>query len=361
MTGNTFGKIFKVTTFGESHGTCVGCVIDGCPSNLEISENDIQKELDRRRPGQSNITTSRNEADKVQIMSGVFEGKTTGTPIMLLVYNKDYRSRDYSDIKDIFRPSHGDFVYQEKYGIRDYRGGGRSSARETIGRVAAGAVAKKFLEEKLGIEILSFTQQVATIKAENIDLDKVTIKDIESNIVRCPDNQKAKEMIELISKVKEKGDSIGGIVQGVIRNVPAGLGEPVFDKLSAELSKAIFSINAVKGFEIGEGFNCVNHKGSEFNDEFYVDKDNKKIRTKTNHSGGIQAGISNGENITFRVAFKPTATIQKEQQTVNLKGEEVTMKASGRHDPCVVPRAIPIVDSMTALVLIDAYFLNVRS
>lgn len=360
MTGNTFGKIFKVTTFGESHGTCVGCVIDGCPSNLEISEEDIQKELDRRKPGQSSITTSRSEADRIQIMSGVFEGKTTGTPIMLLVHNKDYRSRDYSEIQDIFRPSHGDFVYQEKYGIRDYRGGGRSSARETVGRVAAGAIAKKFLKEKLRIEILSFTQQVGAIKAENIDLDEVSVEDIESNIVRCPNKQRAKEMIELIFSMKEEGDSIGGIVQGVVRNVPVGLGEPVFDKLSAELSKAIFSINAVKGFEIGEGFGCVNYKGSEFNDEFYVDDNTGKIRTKTNHSGGIQAGISNGENITFRVAFKPTATIQKEQKTVDIEGKEVIMKASGRHDPCVVPRAIPIVDSMVALVLIDAYLLNLR-
>jgi chorismate synthase len=354
MTGNTFGKIFKVTTFGESHGKCIGCVVDGCPPNLEISESYIQKELDRRRPGQSSITTQRKEGDEVQIMSGVFEGKTTGTPIMLLVKNKDYRSRDYSNIKDIFRPSHGDYVYAKKYGIRDYRGGGRSSARETVGRVAGGAVAKKFLQEKLGIEILSYTQQVGNIKTD-IDFNGINLKQIESNIVRCPDEKVAEKMIELINGIKEEGDSIGGIVQAVIRNVPAGLGEPVFDKLSAELGKAMLSINAVKGFEYGSGFDCVNYKGSEHNDEFCIK--NGKIRTNTNYSGGIQAGISNGEDITFRVAFKPTATIQKKQLTVNILGEEVEMQASGRHDPCVVPRAVPIVDAMCALVIMDSYSL----
>jgi len=358
MTGNTFGKIFKITTFGESHGECVGCVVDGCPPNLEISESYIQKELDRRRPGQSSITTQRKEGDEVQIMSGVFEGKTTGTPIMLLVKNKDYRSRDYSKIKDIFRPSHGDYTYYKKYGIRDYKGGGRSSARETVGRVAGGAIAKKFLKEKLDIDILSFTQQVGNIKT-NIDFNEVNLEQIESNIARCPDEKIAQKMIELITNIKEEGDSIGGIIQGVIKNVPAGLGEPVFDKLSAELGKAMLSINAVKGFEFGSGFDCVNYKGSEHNDEFY--SDNGKIKTRSNNSGGIQAGISNGENINFRVAFKPTPTIRKKQKTVDINGKEAEMEASGRHDLCVVPRAVPIVDSMAALVIMDFYLLNLRN
>jgi len=358
MTGNTFGKIFKITTFGESHGTCVGCVVDGCPPNLEISESYIQKELNRRCPGQSSITTQRKEEDKVQIMSGVFKGKTTGTPIMLLVHNKDYKSRDYSNIKNIFRPSHGDYVYNKKYGIRDYKGGGRSSARETVGRVAGGAIAKKFLEGKLDVEILSFTQQIGNIKT-NIDFNEVNFKQIESNIVRCPDEKVAQKMIDLIAKVKEDGNSIGGIIQGVIKNVPVGLGEPVFDKLSAELGKAMLSINAVKGFEFGSGFDCANYKGSEHNDEFY--SDNEKIKTRTNNSGGIQAGISNGENINFRVAFKPTSTIQKMQKTVDINGKEVEMQANGQHDPCVVSRAVPIVDAMVALVIMDYYLLNLRN
>lgn len=358
MTGNTFGKIFKITTFGESHGECVGCIVDGCPPNLEISEKYIQKELNRRRPGQSSITTERNEADRVQILSGVFDGKTTGTPIMLLVKNKNYRGRDYSNIKDIFRPSHGDYTYLKKYGVRDYKGGGRSSARETVGRVAGGTIAKKFLKERLGIDILSYTQQVGNIKTD-FDCSNLSSEQIESNIVRCPDKKVAKDMIEFIEKMKEEGDSIGGIVRTIVKNVPTGLGEPVFDKLSAELAKAILSINATKGFEYGSGFGCVNHKGSEHNDEFYLN--DGKIKTKTNNSGGIQAGISNGEDITFRVAFKPTATIKKKQKTVNINGKSVEMQASGRHDPCVVPRAVPIVDAMTALVIMDYYLLNLRN
>jgi len=355
MTGNSFGTIFKVTTFGESHGKCVGCVVDGCPSNIKISEQYIQKELDKRKPGQSSITTQRQEEDRVQIMSGVFEGKTTGTPIMLLILNKDQNSKDYSNIKDIFRPSHGDYTYLEKYGIRDYRGGGRSSARETAARVAAGAIAQKILKEKLNIEFLSYVQQVGNIKTD-IDFNSVTQEQIEQNIVRCPNSETAKQIIKLIQETKEQGDSIGGIIQGVIKNVPTGLGEPVFDKLSAQLAKAMMSINATKGFEYGSGFNCVDFKGSEHNDEFYIK--NEKVKTKTNNSGGIQAGISNGEIINFRVAFKPTPTISKPQQTVNIHKQETTIQANGRHDPCVLPRAVSIVNAMAALVIMDMYLLN---
>ena len=355
MTGNTFGNIFKITTFGESHGTAIGCVIDGCPSNIEITEEDIQKELDKRKPGQSNITTQRKEEDKVQILSGVFEGKTTGTPIALLIMNKDHKSNDYSNIKDIFRPSHGDYTYFTKYGIRDYRGGGRASARETACRVAGGAIAKKFLKNK-GIDILAFVEQIGNIKVNINSIEEINENMIESNIVRCPDENKARQMIELIENIRNEGDSIGGIIKCFIKNCPAGLGEPVFNKLSAELAKAMLSINACKGFEYGEGFNCVNFRGSQHNDEFT--NNNNKIRTKTNHSGGIQAGISNGEEIFFRTAFKPTATIFKEQDTVDINGNNIKFIPSGRHDPCVLPRAVPIVEAMAWLTIMDLYLIN---
>ena len=355
MTGNTFGNIFKITTFGESHGTAIGCVIDGCPSNIEITEEDIQKELDKRKPGQSNITTQRKEEDKVQILSGVFEGKTTGTPIALLIMNKDHKSNDYSNIKDIFRPSHGDYTYFTKYGIRDYRGGGRASARETACRVAGGAIAKKFLKNK-GIDILAFVEQIGDIKVNINSIEEIDENMIESNIVRCPDENKARQMMELIENVRNEGDSIGGIIKCFIKNCPAGLGEPVFNKLSAELAKAMLSINACKGFEYGEGFNCVNFRGSQHNDEFT--NNNNKIRTKTNHSGGIQAGISNGEEIFFRTAFKPTATIFKEQDTVDINGNNIKFIPSGRHDPCVLPRAVPIVEAMAWLTIMDLYLIN---
>ncbi|MBR2141165.1 MAG: chorismate synthase [Rickettsiales bacterium] len=355
MTGNTFGNLFRVTTFGESHGIAIGCVVDGCPPNIEIDENDIQKELDRRKPGQSSITTQRKEEDMVQILSGVFEGKATGTPIALLIMNKDHRTTDYSNIKDIFRPSHADYTYFRKYGIRDYRGGGRASARETACRVAAGAIAKKFLES-IGIKVLAFVEQVGNIQARFNSMDDVSEDAIESNIIRCPDEEKAKLMVELIEKARNDGDSVGGIVKCFVKNCPVGLGEPVFDKLSAQLAKAMLSINACKGFEYGEGFDCVNFKGSTNNDEFInVDGD---IHTITNHSGGIQGGISNGEEISFRVAFKPTATIFKTQKTVDINGKNTIFTANGRHDPCVVARAVPVVEAMTWLVLMDLYLIN---
>src|SRR3989344_7479475 len=353
MAGNTFGQLFKVTTFGESHGGCVGCVVDGCPPGIEISEAEIQKELNRRKPGQSSITTPRKEEDEIKIMSGVFEGKTTGTPILLLAYNKDVRPEEYQEIKDVFRPGHADFTYTKKYGFRDWHGSGRASARETLARVAAGAIAKKYLKEKLGVEIFSFVEQVGQIKTD-IYFNLVTMEEIESNIVRCPDHKVAEEMIKLIEEVKSEGDSIGGVVRGVIKNVPVGLGEPVFDKLNADLGKAMLSINAVKGFEIGSGFEGVKLSGSEHNDEFYID-DQKKIRTKTNCAGGTLGGISNGETIHFRVAIKPVSTIRKQQSTININKKQITLNATGRHDPCVLPRAISIIDAMSALVLMDHY------
>lgn len=352
MSGNSFGQIFKITTCGESHGGAVAVIVDGCPSGLFISEADIQSELDRRKPGQSNITTPRAESDIIHILSGVFEGKTTGTPILLLAYNKDARSQDYDELKKIFRPSHADFTYLHKYGMRDYRGSGRASARETLARVAAGAIARKFLAEKLGIEILSYVEQVGNIST-NIDVTKVCLADVESNIIRCPDIVVAPQMITLVEKVKQQGDSIGGVVKCVIKNVPIGLGEPVFDKLHADLGKAMLSINAVKGFEIGSGFAGVAQLGSEHNDSFVL-KDSQ-VATLTNNAGGVLGGISNGEDIYFRVAFKPVSTINKEQQTLNLDNEAVTVKAEGRHDPCVLPRAVPIVDAMAALVIMDHY------
>lgn len=352
MTGNSFGQLFKITTCGESHGGAVGVIVDGCPPGLAISEADIQSELDRRKPGQSAITTPRKEQDIIHILSGVFEGKTTGTPILLLAYNADMRPEDYQELKNVYRPSHADFTYFMKYGIRDFRGSGRASARETLARVAAGAIAKKYLKEHLKIEIISFVEQVGPICAK-INSKKVTLQNIEANIIRCPDEKTAQEMISLIETVRDEGDSIGGVIKGIIRNVPAGLGEPVFDKLSADLGKAMLSINAVKGFEIGSGFEGIKMRGSQHNDPYIIEKG--KLRTQTNYAGGVLGGISTGEDIYFRVAFKPVSTISKEQQTVNIKHEPITLEATGRHDPCVLPRAVPIVDAMSALVVMDHY------
>lgn len=353
MPGNSFGQLFKITSFGESHGGAVGCVVDGCPPGIEITEAEIQGDLDRRKPGQSGITTPRKESDGIHILSGVFEGKTTGTPILLLCYNQDMRPQDYQELKNYLRPSHADFSYLAKYGIRDFRGSGRASARETLARVAAGAIAKKYLKKNLGVEILSYVEQVGELHAP-IDYKHVKMGDIESNIIRCPDQKIAKEMIKLVEKARAEGDSVGGVIRGVIKNAPAGLGEPVFDKLSADLGKAMLSINAVKGFEIGSGFEGVKMRGSEHNDEFFVDISGK-IRTRTNNAGGTLGGITSGEDIYFRVAFKPVSTIAKKQHTVNLKNQEVDLEATGRHDPCVLPRAVPIVDAMSALVIMDHY------
>lgn len=345
---NTYGTLFRITTFGESHGPAIGVIIDGCPAGLDIDETFIQLELDRRKPGQSKITTQRKEDDTFKILSGVFEGKSTGMPIALVIENSDQRSKDYSHIENTFRPSHADYTYQVKYGHRDHRGGGRSSARETAARVAAGAIAKTLLK-KYSVQINAFVSQVGELKAPHysqLDLSKT-----ENNIVRCPDDATAEKMITLIDQVRMNRDTIGGVVTCVIQNTPIGLGEPVFDKLHAELGKAMLSINAVKGFEYGSGFEGVKQLGSQHNDEFYSEAG--KIKTKTNHSGGIQGGISNGEDIYFNVAFKPVATIMQDQQSVDKEGNEVTVSGKGRHDPCVVPRAVPIVESMAALVLAD--------
>ena len=351
---NSFGKIFKITTFGESHGVGVGVILEGCPAGLEIDEEFIQMELGRRKPGQSKITTQRKEEDKIQILSGVFEGKATGTPLAMVVFNEDQRSKDYSHIADKYRPSHADYTYQEKYGIRDYRGGGRSSARETLARVAAGAIAKLFLK-KIGVEVISYVSQAGALKLTKpyteLDLSKT-----DDNIVRCPDPEMAEKMIELIDQVRKDQDTIGGVVSCVIKGCPVGLGEPVFDKLHAELGKAMLSINAVKGFEYGSGFDGIALRGSEHNDEFVLE--NGKVRTKTNYSGGVQGGLSNGEDIYFRVAFKPVATIMKDQDSVNQQGEATTVSGKGRHDPCVVPRAVPIVDAMAAIVIVDFFLRN---
>lgn len=353
MAGNSFGHLFRITTFGESHGGAVGVVIDGCPPNIGITKKDLQVELDRRKPGQSSITSSRQEQDQIHILSGVSDGKTTGTPILLLAYNKDAKPEDYLHLKDLYRPGHADYTYQMKYGLRDWKGSGRASARETLGRVAAGAIAKKYLKDKLNIEIISYVEQVGRIKTD-IDFNQVTLDAVESNIVRCPDSKIADKMIELIESIKNEGDSIGGVIRGVIKNVPVGLGEPVFDKLSADLGKAMMSINAVKGFEIGSGFAGVELKGSQHNDEFIIDK-NGKISTKTNYAGGTLGGISNGQTIYFRVAIKPVSTIKKQQNTVSKDEAETVVEAIGRHDPCVLPRAVPIVDAMSSLVIIDHY------
>lgn len=350
--GNSFGNIFRITTFGESHGKAIGVIIDGCPAGLEIDEAFIQQELDRRKPGQSKITTQRKEDDSFEILSGVFEGKSTGMPITLVIANKDQRSKDYSHIADQFRPSHADYTYQQKYGIRDYRGGGRSSARETAARVAAGAIAKMVLKQH-NVKIDAYVSKVGDIQApQYTELD---LTQIESNIVRCPDQTTADEMIQLIDSVRKDQDTIGGVVTGVLQNVPVGLGEPVFDKLHAALGGAMLGINAVKGFEYGSGFDGVSMRGSAHNDEFYTEGD--KVKTKSNYSGGIQGGISNGADIYFNVAFKPVATIMQDQDSVNEKGEAIKVSGKGRHDPCVVPRAVPIVEAMAALVIVDFFMM----
>jgi chorismate synthase len=349
---NTFGNIFRLTSFGESHGQAVGGVIDGCPSGIELDIDFIQNELNRRRPGQSNITTSRKEEDKVSFLSGVFEGKTTGTPVAFTVTNKNQESSDYDNLKDIYRPSHADYTYAMKYGIRDHRGGGRSSARETISRVVAGAIAKLILK-KLSISVIAYTSQVGNIALDN-DYSKYNLSQIEATPIRCPDREKAKEMIQLIKEVKADGDTIGGVVTCIIKGAPIGLGNPVFGKLHAALGSAMLSINAAKGFEYGQGFN-VDMRGSEANDLFY--NDNGEIKTLTNNSGGIQGGISNGQDIYFRVAFKPVSTLFMNQKTVDNTAKKTTIEAKGRHDPCVLPRAVPIVEAMAALTILDYYLL----
>lgn len=349
MAGSIFGKIFRLSTFGESHGKGLGGVIDGCPAGVDIDEEFIQSELERRKPGQSKIVTQRKEGDKVKFYSGIFEGKSTGTPIGFVIENDNQKSHDYDHIKDKFRPSHADYTFHEKYGIRDYRGGGRSSARETASRVVAGAVAKLVLNH-FNITINAYVSQVGAIKM-NQTYDEVDFSKIENNIVRCPDEVKAQEMIDHIVAVRKAGDTIGGVVECVIKNVPVGIGEPVFDKLHAELGKAMLSINAVKGFEYGSGFEGVKQLGSEHNDAF--ETIDGKVVTKTNKSGGVQGGISNGEDIYFRTAFKPVATIMKDQTSINEAGEHVTVTGKGRHDPCVVPRAVPIVEAMAALTIVD--------
>jgi chorismate synthase len=350
MSGNTFGKIFTLTSFGESHGGAIGGVIDGVPANFSIDIAKIQNELDRRRPGQSNLVTQRKESDTVQILSGLFEGKTTGTPIGFIIQNENQKSADYEHLKDAFRPSHADFSYHQKYGHRDYRGGGRSSARETACRVVAGAIAKQFLDS-LGIQFSTYVDQIGSIRFENDSFFENNL--IERNAVRCPDEKMAAGMSELILETRKKGDTVGGAIRCVINGVPAGLGEPVFDKLHADLGKAMLSINAVKGFEIGSGFDSISMNGSEHNDIFSSDGS-----TKTNHSGGIQGGISNGMPISFRVAFKPVATIMQTQPTIDEVGNETEIEGKGRHDACVVPRAVPIVEAMAAMVILDFYLRN---
>ncbi len=349
--GNTFGQLFRVTTFGESHGGGIGVVIDGCPPRIDISEADIQRELDRRRPGQSKLTTQRKEEDRCEILSGVFEGKTLGTPIAIAVRNKDARPEDYSEIARKFRPSHADYTYEAKYGIRNWQGGGRASARETIGRVAAGAIAKKILSTFCAdFEIVAYVTEIHEITAK-IDRAGVKMKHVEKNIVRCPDAAAAKQMISLIQQVRDEGDSVGGVIECVARGITPGLGEPVFDKLEADLAKAMLSIPATKGFEIGSGLVATRMRGSQHNDPFEM-RDGK-IRTRRNNSGGVQGGISNGEDIYFRVAFKPPATIALRQKTVTSSKQQSELAARGRHDPCVLPRAVPIVEAMAALVLCD--------
>ena len=353
--GSIYGKIFQISTFGESHGAAVGVVVTGCPAGVDFDMGFIQSELDRRKPGQSRITTQRKEADSVEVVSGVFEGKTTGTPIAMLVWNGDQRSKDYSHIADQFRPSHADFTYQEKYGVRDYRGGGRSSARETVARVAAGALAKLVLQQ-LGVKITAYVSQVGTLKLTT-PVEQLDLAVAETNAVRCPDTALAEEMFTYIDDIRKQGDSVGGVVSAYITGCPVGLGEPVFDKLHAELGKAMLSINAVKGFEYGSGFDGVELRGSLHNDIIVKDEAGK-VSTVTNHSGGIQGGISNGEPIYFRVGFKPVATIMQDQDSLNNSGEKIVVSGKGRHDPCVVPRAVPIVEAMSAIVLLDFYLRN---
>lgn len=354
---NTFGKRFTLTTFGESHGEAIGGIVDGMPAGINVDQSFIQKELNRRRPGQSHITTGRKEADEVELLSGIFEGKTTGTPIGFLVKNTNQHSGDYDNMRNVFRPSHADYTYYNKYGVRDHRGGGRTSARITISRVVAGALAKLALHE-LGISVQAYTSQVGDISLDR-DYRKYDLTKIENNIVRCPDEEKAKEMEKLIAKIKAEGDTIGGVITCVIKGCPIGLGEPEFGKLHAQLAYAIMGINAVKGFEYGEGFDGVTSRGSEQSDLF-INKDGK-ITTATNHSGGIQGGLSNGQDIYFRVAFKPVATLLREISTVDVNGEETILAAKGRHDPCVLPRAVPIVEAMTAIVILDNYLLNMST
>lgn len=351
--GNTFGNLFKLTSFGESHGSMIGGIIEGCPAGLEINKGLIQKDLDRRKPGQSKVTSPRKEDDKVQLLSGIFEGKSTGTPIGFLIPNINSKSQDYSNIKDVFRPSHADYTYEEKYGLRDYRGGGRSSARETACRVVAGSIAKQLLNN-YGIKISAYVSSIGNIFADekNMDLNK----DYDSNIVRCPDNDASEKMINLITDLKSKGNTVGGQIKCIINGVKPGLGQPVFDKLHADLGKAMLSINAVKGFEYGSGFSGSKMTGSVHNDEFIVENGN--VSTKTNNSGGIQGGISNGEEIYCKVAFKPVATIMSKQNSIDKEKTNVELSVKGRHDPCVVPRAVPIVESMAAIVLADHLLRN---
>ena len=350
MAGSTFGKIFRISTWGESHGPGLGVVVEGCPAGLPLKESEIQKELDRRRTGQSKVTTTRKEGDQVQIMSGIFKGKTTGTPIAMLVENHDADSSKYEEIKDRFRPGHADFTYWQKYGFRDYRGGARSSARETVGRVAAGAIAKKLLQRKK-IKIIGFTRQIGPFSAE-----KINFNEIEKNIVRCPDKKMAEKMIAHILKARKKGDSVGGVGEVVAQGVPPGLGEPVFDRLDADLAKALMSIPAVKGLEVGIGFAAAKMTGSQCNDSYTVK--GKKITTHTNHAGGIHGGISNGSDIILRMVVKPTSSINMEQDTVTTTGKKAKIRVEGRHDPCVCPRAVPIAESMVALTLIDHLMRN---
>ncbi len=348
--GSSFGKLFRITTFGESHGGGVGVVVDGCPPGLDVDATAIQIELDRRRPGQSKLTTPRQEADRVEILSGIFEGRTLGTPIAMLVRNKDPRPQAYEHMRDLYRPSHADYTYEAKYGVRNWQGGGRASARETIGRVAGGAIARQVLARSGGDDIVGWVSRVHDVAAE-VDVDSVTRDQVESQITRCPDAAASEEMIQRIDAARRDGDSLGGVVTCIARGVPPGLGEPVFGKLEADLAAALLSLPACKGFEIGSGFAGTRLTGIQHNDAFYRDGD--RVRTRTNHSGGVQGGISNGETIVVRAAFKPTATIHKAQETVNTKGESVTLEAEGRHDPCVLPRAVPMVEAMVALVLCD--------
>ena len=348
---SNFGTLFRISTFGESHCKGVGVVIDGCPPGMRLDEQDIQPQLDRRRPGQSSLTTDRSEADLVSIISGTENGRTLGTPILLQVANKDQRPTDYGSMQDIPRPSHADFTYQQKYGIRASSGGGRSSARETIGTVAAGAVAMKILREKFGLEIVAWVSSVGDIDAAGIDQETLTRQDVDTNEIRCPDGKAAQQMTQLVAALKEEGDSVGGVVSCVIRNVPTGIGEPTYEKLEAKLAQAMLAIPATKGFEIGSGFAGARQRGSQHNDPFTFK--NGRIGTLTNNSGGVQGGISNGEAIYFRIAFKPPATISLPQETIDFSGKTITLTAKGRHDPCVVPRAVPIVESMAALVLVD--------
>jgi chorismate synthase len=347
---NTFGHLFRITTWGESHGGGVGVIVDGCPPKLSLSEADIQPDLDRRRPGQSKIVTPRKEADIVQILSGTFKNRTLGTPICMWVQNTDARPEAYSEMEKKFRPSHADYTYFAKYGIRNWQGGGRSSARETIGRVAAGAIAKKILRERYNVEVLAYVKQVQRISSD-VHADRVTLQDIESNIVRCPDQAAADKMIRLIEKMRRAGDTVGGIVEGIARGVPPGWGEPVFDRLEADLGKAMLSLPASKAFEIGSGFSGILLTGRQHNDPFRAKRG--KVHTTTNYSGGVQGGISNGETIQFRVAFKPVATVMHQQDTVDEDYKNTTITGRGRHDPCVLPRAVPMVEAMTALVLVD--------